>query len=169
MRASGKTTVVVLGSTGRILNRHSVDATEKLNLLGQNSGNLVFQYAANGLFAGPIVNVARSELPYRKFSTIPDVGALVFPAANHIRLGADWTSLSGFLRRSRVPLIVLGLGAQAPDLDGRLDVIDQLRADATLMDFIAALREKAAFISVRGHYTQTVCQALGLRDVEVLG
>lgn len=93
----------------------------------------------------------------------------MFPAANHLRLGADWSGLNNFLEGANKPLIVLGLGAQSPKIGGEKETISALKADAGIRRMVDIFRDRAVLVTVRGRYSQEVCVALGLEAVEVLG
>ena len=159
----------MLGTPGFIRNPDNYDAQETLDALGANSGNLMFQFATTTLIDAPITHIGRTETPYSDVAAVQATKAMIFPAANHLRAGADWTGLNNYLEGMNKPLMILGLGAQSPKIGGTAESISELRADAHVMRMIDILRERAKFVSVRGPYTQTVCHELGLEDVHVLG
>lgn len=162
-------TIAILGTPGYVRDPQRFDNETLLKVLGANSGNLMFQYAASQIIDAPQVHVSLAETPYGDTAALRGAAALVFPAANHLRLGADWTGLANYIGNLKLPVIVLGLGAQSPKLGGESDTIAALKADPQVMRLVDVLREKAAFVSVRGPYSQTVCAALGLSGTEVLG
>lgn len=159
----------ILGTPGHVRDPQRFDDEALLRVLGANSGNLMFQYAASQIIDAPLIHIGMAETPYNDVAALRDARALIFPAANHLRLGADWTGLANYLGQQRLPVVVLGLGAQSPKLGGERDTIAALRADAQVMRLVATLREKAVFVSVRGAYSQMVCEELGLPGTEVLG
>ena len=158
-----------MGTPGYVRDPARFDVPGLLAVLGANSGNLMFQYAATRLLAGPQRHVGRSEVPYTDPNALAGAKYVVVPAANHLRLGADWTGFSNFLERARRPLIVLGLGAQSPKLGGERETVEALKADPQVARLAAVIAERAAFVSVRGAFSQTVCAEFGIDDVEVLG
>lgn len=160
--------VGVIGPPGAIRDPGRFDEAAMLAMLGDNSGNLVFQHAATCLLENPRAHISKSEMSYNDAYGL-DVDVFVFPAANHLRTDADWESLALYLRSLKKPLVVLGLGAQAPALGMERETIADLKAHPTLSTFVDVLRERAAFISVRGGFTETVCHELGLKEVEALG
>ncbi len=160
--------VGVIGPPGAIRDPGRFDEAAMLAMLGDNSGNLVFQHAATCLLENPRAHISKSEMSYNDAYGL-DVDVFVFPAANHLRSDADWQSLALYLRSLKKPLVVLGLGAQAPALGMERDTIAELKAHPTLHSLVDVLRERAAFISVRGGFSETVCHELGLENVEALG
>lgn len=161
--------VAVLGTPGFVRDPDRFGDDALLNIVGQNSGNLMFQYAASQILAVEKSHIGMSEQAYGSAEAVKDVSYLVFPAANHLRAGADWTGLNDFLAKSKVPLIILGLGAQSPKIGGEAGTLVDLRADRHVMRMIEILRDKAAFVSVRGEYTRSICEELGLKGTTPLG
>ncbi len=129
----------------------------------------MFQYAVAGMIGGTKHFIGFTGLPYVEAAGCKDGSYLVFPAANHLRTGADWSGLCAFFEQCSVPLIVLGLGAQADSASDPRATAQALQADANAMRLVNVLRDKAAWISVRGEFTAAVCELLGLKEVEVLG
>jgi hypothetical protein len=161
--------VVVLGTPGYVREPARFNDETLLNIIGQNSGNLMFQYAATQIIDCDKSHVGLSEQAYGSPEAFARASYLVFPAANHLRAGADWKGLNDFLSRSKLPIIVFGLGAQSPKIGGETTTIRALKADAHVSRMVDIFKDKAAFISVRGDFTKSVCDDFGLNDVQVLG
>ncbi|ORE90934.1 hypothetical protein ATO13_21656 [Stappia sp. 22II-S9-Z10] len=161
--------VAILGTPGYVRDPSRFDMPELLAVLGANSGNLMFQFAASRLLAAPQRHIGRSEIPYTDPKALAGVNYVVVPAANHLRLGADWTGFSNFLERAKRPLVVLGLGAQSPKLGGERATIAALKADPQVSRLAGVIRDRAALVTVRGRFSQIVCAEFGIDDVEVLG
>ena len=159
----------ILGTNGQIENPENYSIQELLKTVGLNTGNLMFQYAVASMIGGTKHFIGFTGIPYVEAAGCKDGSCLVFPAANHLRTGADWSGLCGFLEQCTVPLVVLGLGAQADSMSDPFATAQALQADASAMRFVKVLRDKATWISVRGEFTAAVCDFLGLRDVDVLG
>jgi len=160
---------VLLGTRGLVPDPARFDDDTLLGVLGANSGNLMFQYAASRIIDAPITHISPAETPYSDTSALQTARALVFPAANHLRVGADWTGLNNYLDRAGPPLVILGLGAQSPRIGGEAETIAALKADPHVRRMVDILRDKAIFVSVRGAFSQAVCAELGLPDVVPLG
>jgi hypothetical protein len=93
----------------------------------------------------------------------------VFPAANHLRADADWTLLTKYLKQQRAPLVVLGLGAQAEHGADPARAARELRANASVVEFVDTLRSQAVLITVRGPFSEAVCHEMSLTNVVRLG
>jgi hypothetical protein len=161
--------VYILGTNGKVENPEKYSIEELLKIVGLNTGNLMFQYAVAKLIGGPKNFIGLTGIPYNDAAGCRDGSYLVFPAANHLRTGADWSGLCGFFENSKVPLIVLGLGAQADSTADPIATAEALKADASAMRLVKVLRDKAAWITVRGEFTAKVCQLLNLKNVDILG
>ncbi|WP_226584410.1 polysaccharide pyruvyl transferase family protein [Acuticoccus sediminis] len=157
-----------LGSPGAVADAGTLSTEALLARLGANAGNLMFQHAAPRLFAHEARHLTTLSGPEAE-AVLADARALVFPAANHLRLGTDWTGLANGLARTDCPLVVLGLGSQAPSADGEAATVAALTRDPSVSRLAAVLAEKAVFVSVRGTFSQRVCEALGLTGTEPLG
>lgn len=159
----------ILGTAGYVPAPERFDDDGLLTVLGANSGNLMFQLAATRLIDGELTHVSPAFTPYADRSALDHARALVFPAANHLRINADWTGLNNYLEGCGKPLVVLGLGAQAAGTGALREIIAALKADAHIARMVAILRERALLITVRGDFTATICDAIGLTGVEALG
>lgn len=160
---------ILLGTPGFVRDPGRFDDTALLAVLGANSGNLMFQYAASRLIDAPQVHLSPAETSYSDTDALRGARALIFPAANHLRTGTDWTGLNNYLANINLPVVVLGLGAQSPKIGGEAETIAALQAYAPVRRMVDILRDKAAFVSVRGLFSQTVCEAMGLTGTAVLG
>lgn len=180
-----------MGTSGQVHAPQRFSPEELLSVLGANSGNLIFQYAAARIIDAPQVHFGLSDTAYSDRHAIDTAQALVFPAANHLRAGADWSGLNRFLEDANKPLIVLGLGAQAsgqssPQSGEKIDpqtgaptdhtspadpktLITALTDTPSLRRMLDIFRERALFVSVRGAFSAQVCAGLGLPDVVPLG
>lgn len=154
-----------LGTPGWVQNPERYSKSDLMKAAGANTGNLIFQYSASRLAGGHTEHVGFSGKGYGDIDVFRDLDYFVFPAANHLRTDGDWTSLASYLALLRVPLVVLGLGAQAEHGANPKATAAEVRAHAPAMSLVDVLREKAALITVRGRFSEAVCHELGLKDV----
>ena len=159
-------TVTILGAPGHVLPR-SMEA--RLADMGGNAGNLIFQHAVARLIADPQVHLGGAGVPWEDAVHLTTARARVFPAANHLRTGADWSNLADFLDRDGPPLVVLGLGVQAESAADATATAARLRADPEARRLAEVLGRRAAAITVRGTFSREVCSALGIRGTRPLG
>lgn len=167
-RVRAGTHLAFLGTPGVVAEAGDLSTEALLGRLGANSGNLMFQRAAPRLFAEEARHLTTLSGPAAE-ETLAGAKALVLPLANHLRLGTDWTAFANRLERIDCPVIALGLGSQAPSTEGEAATIAALKNDASVSRFAAVLAERAIFVSVRGRFSQRVCEALGLTGTEPLG
>lgn len=141
------------------------------NLVGDNSGNLIFSDAAYKL-----LHTADTHVTVDRFKTDLDLARgideryshYVIPLANAFRLSfeASLIRMTRLIRALRIPVTILGVGAQA---NVRYEAGKLSRIDASVKDFVAAVLDHGPSIGVRGEFTADYVRSLGFRDVEVIG
>lgn len=141
------------------------------NLIGNNSGNLIFIESAHRLLAtsGTTITPDRFDADRLGADRINErYDAYVIPLANAFRVSfrASLIRLTEVIERLRIPVVVLGVGAQANVRyqPGKLTAMDDV-----VRRFVRAVLERGPSIGVRGEYTASYLGGLGFRDVEVIG
>ena len=161
--------ISILATPGFIPDAENRLTSDLIKLIGANSGNLLFQFAVDRLIGGSKVHVWAGGISYSDKQAYAGSDLCIMPAANHLRAGADWKAFAQYLSRIPVPLIVLGLGAQAPLGATPSQTIDTLKRDEGVMALVEVLAKKSIYTSVRGEFSRAVADGLGLRDTEILG
>jgi hypothetical protein len=141
------------------------------NLIGDNSGNLLFIDSAWRL-----LSTRGTELTPDRFAPHlldPDevnerFDVYVIPFANAFRLPFE-SQLIRFTRlieRLKIPVVVVGVGFQGglPYAAGATREID-----GAAKAFVSAVLDRSSSIGVRGEYTHDYLRRLGFADVEVIG
>ncbi len=164
-----KPTYAFLATPGGVDAPNTIDTDRLLKIAGANTGNFMFQYAADKLIGGTHVFVGESGVPYGDRDAVKDATHLIVPAANHFRVNTDWSGLTGYIRASKLPTIVLGLGAQAPKTETAGDFLKTMTSEATLQDLGQTLSECATMVTVRGTFSETVCETFGVANTIPLG
>lgn len=150
-----------------------VDAEGTLtrNLIGSNSGNLVFIEAAHKILSAPGVQIDpdRFKAGVGRAAMINEqYDAYAIPLANAFRLSFEpaLIQLTSLLQQLRIPIVVLGVGAQATlDYDwSRLAPMEK-----SVKAFVSTVLDHGPSIGVRGELTHDYLRSLGFRDVEVVG
>ncbi len=141
------------------------------NLIGNNVGNLVFLDAAHKLLSAPGTTVVadRFRTSKRAADRINDeFDRYVIPLANAFRptFVKHLDSMTELISRLRIPVVVLGVGAQATlDYDwSRLGPIER-----SVRSFVGAVLDHGPSIGVRGELTADYLRSLGFADVEIIG
>ncbi|MCC7253465.1 polysaccharide pyruvyl transferase family protein [Hyphomicrobium sp.] len=163
------TKTAFLGTPGFIPEPDRFSNAELMKAAGANTGNLVFQLASTEIVDGQLEHIGVSGKGYGDITVFRGLNFFVFPAANHLRADGSWDLLTKFLRSLRVPLVVLGLGAQAAHGESPTQTVSEIRSNSSVMDFVDLLKTKTALVTVRGAFTEAVCHELGLRDVLRIG
>ena len=143
------------------------------NLIGTNSGNLIFSHAA-----ARILSTSQAEVLPNIFNpTAEDAGDInerydhfVIPLANAFRPDfiKHLDGMSDCVERLNIPVTVFGVGAQAI---GEGDVRELAPLNASVKRFIAAVLDRSASIGVRGEFTATFLKSLGFSSsqIEIIG
>jgi hypothetical protein len=169
---SSQKKVVVMGSRGFLRSSWSQTLEDNLACTGENTGNLVFQYGLNKIIDSQKINISHHPGgEYVEFSDInqDDCDYFVMPAANHLRPDADWTGFNWFLRQLTKPLIVVGLGAQAPAKATLNETLEQLRGNDSILEFARLIDEKSIYVGFRGEYSAEVGKHLGITNGGIIG
>lgn len=133
----------------------------------QNSGNMVHSRAPVEMFPNSVTSDVYGFKSDGFNSFIDFVNerceAVIVPMANTIRLGEDKDArapgTAKSLSRFKVPIVIFGLGAQAPTTN-----IDDFELGPGMTELIRFLSENAAAISVRGEFTRQVFEKYGSTD-----
>jgi len=165
--------------TTRILLRSPKDPFEVVaprtvyhrNLIGNNSGNLVFLHAAHRL-----LSVRGAEIEAGGMSFSPRMAPAVnerfdvfaLPLANAFRnsFESQLQRMTAFIERLTIPVVVLGVGAQS---DAKYDFARIKKVETSVRRFVSAVLDRAPTIGVRGELTAEYLRGLGFHDVEVIG
>ncbi len=141
------------------------------NLIGDNSGNLVFMHAAHKILA-----TSEATIDHGGFSVAPRLAGsvnerydvYVMPMANAFRPSYEpkLKRITRFIEGLKIPVVILGVGAQS-STSYELDRLKPM--EATVRRFVTAVLNRAPSIGVRGELTETYLRSLGFRDVEVIG
>lgn len=143
------------------------------DLIGTNSGNLVFSDAAHKLLLTDRTEVTsnglRTDPSAKRAAQINErYDVFVVPLANAFRLSfqASLDRLSNLIEQLTIPVVVLGVGAQATDA---YDTSGLAPIEASVKRFAAAVLKRSPSIGVRGELTAEYLKGLGIKDIEVIG
>ena len=111
-------------------------------LVGQNTGNLLFTNALWNQVAGDKVRVGFTFDPEQLNETLD---GLVIPAANWLSPHVDFTKLADLVERLKIPTILVGLGAQDQSFSGAIDIPEGTQR------FVRAVSERSNICAGRIH------------------
>lgn len=126
---------------------------------GQNLGNLAI---------GTYVNKQFSNTDYIGFSANADevnekYDMLLIAAANFINPSFDLGRWADFLEKIDIPVVCIGIGAQAPSFS------TYFKVNPGTERFIRVLSEKTEVIGTRGYYTAEILDSWGIKNIEPIG
>jgi hypothetical protein len=149
----------------------SPENTLQSNLIGNNSGNLLFSTAATRILAAPGTEIAVNGLgpnPGDADLINETYDAVVLPFANAYRPSFEGRlkKFTELIERLTIPVVVLSSGAQS-SADYDFDALKPI--EDTVRRFARAVLDRSASIGVRGEFTGEFLNRLGFRDVDVIG
>ena len=154
--------ILFVGAPYEVASRDTRSMIECFQATGNNTGNLLI---GNGLFRQ--LRYERLE-PYRYAMTPEYVeenfDQVVIAAANFLFPGFDFTPVSSFLDKIKLPVLMVGLGAQLPSSQSQLENIP-----AGTWRLVQIASERSTSIGVRGYFTAEQLQRNGIRNVTVTG
>ena len=147
------------------------DTTYRQNLIGNNTGNLVFSQAVYRLLSTADADLETSGLARSQPRVINSrFDHVVVPLANAFRPSYLETldALSTLIEQLTIPVSVLGVGSQA-SLAGTYKRADRVKPATTR--FVRAVLNRSPSIGVRGEQTRDYLKSLGFGDehVKVIG
>ncbi|MFJ9623848.1 polysaccharide pyruvyl transferase family protein [Streptomyces sp. NPDC101181] len=141
------------------------------DVIATNSGNLIFSDATHKILQTPgtevVSNGIRTDVAAaERINEEYDVFAV--PLANAFRPSFEpqLKRLTRLISRLRIPVVVIGVGAQA-GLNynpARLKPMER-----SVRAFVSAVLDRSASIGVRGEFTESYLRGLGFQDVDVIG
>ena len=138
------------------------------NLFGSNVGNLVFAQAAIRLLSTESSIVRTSGLIGQSAHSVnSDHDHVVIPLANAFRpnYGRSLDGLSDLIEKLKIPVTVVGVGAQAT-IEGEYSKRGE-ELGPTVQRFVRAVLERSPSIGVRGEFTRDYLVGLGFGDDEI--
>lgn len=133
---------------------------DALRATGGNTGNLLF---INALSRQVTHDSATYSYRLDADKLNQTGGLLVIPAANWLGPHEDLSSWYEALKPIKIPMILVGLGAQSTSFDE----IPKLKKGT--LDFLSLVSERCVSIGVRGQFTADVMSEYGFNNADVVG
>lgn len=156
-------TSFILGLPPRVAASATLDTETLYNKVGQNTGNLAYQYALFHQLGGNQRIVDWGSNP-NQINAMQGIG--VIPAANQFGAHVDYTRLAERFSKIEKPLVMVGLGAQST-VEGAVPKVP----DGTV-DWVREIAKRAGTgapnIAVRGPFTKHALTHYGLGDSAVV-
>lgn len=128
---------------------------DKMSILGQNTGNLVFWEAIDRLFKPDLV-------PYDESERLKDYDNVIITDLIWIRENSTFDYLEKLVDKYNVPFIPMSVGLQSPTFN------PNFKLSADLVRLLKKL-EKRATLGVRGYYTAEILTKYGITNFSVIG
>lgn len=128
---------------------------------GQNYGNLLIGHGVRSVLEpGSLINREDLASPEEANERCRQV---VIPAANFLWKDFDFGYMLNFLEKTRLPVTMIGVGAQTNDRTTSSPI------HPNTLRLMKLVSERSAQIGVRGYYTAEVLAANGIHNVAVIG
>lgn len=152
-----------MGTPGLVKAAAFKSTDEMLHEMGNNSGNLLFQYAVHNKIDEKKLRIGK-ETSWNASEIREKCRVIVIPAANFIRENFDFTPMANFVEKIDLPLVVIGLGTQAPSLQEK-----KLDFHKSVLRFLSVIKERCDTIGVRGEFSRETLDGLGVTNTVVMG
>jgi hypothetical protein len=152
-----------LGSTGTIRGASFLSTNELLSKIGQNTGNLFFQYAVYGLITDEKLIIGE-DIPWDPKIVREQCRILVVPSANFLRENFDITGYVNFLESCQLPILFLGLGAQAINFE-----VKNFDFHPSIIKLINIIKNQGIGVGVRGEFSAKILHDFGVDNVSIIG
>ncbi|MGV8931095.1 MAG: polysaccharide pyruvyl transferase family protein [Luteimonas sp.] len=151
-----------MGAPYQVVSQASRSLVECFQATGQNTGNLLI---GNGLFR----QLKYENLETYRYAMTPEYveenfDQVVIAAANFLYPGFDFTPVSSFLDKIKLPVFMVGLGAQLPSSQAELENVP-----AGTWRLVQIASERSHSIGVRGDFTAEQLRKHGIHNVQVTG
>lgn len=132
---------------------------------GLNTGNLYIGYAVKNLFKTINTFNIWKPLTEREVKEVQDTtDVIVMGASNFINPSTDLRIPAENLQKLKLPIIVLGIGAQAPNFS-----VKKIHLTKGTEKFLHQISEYSISIGVRGEYTAELLNNMGIKNTEIIG
>lgn len=153
----------ILGSSGSVNGAAFLSTADLLSKVGQNTGNLFFQYAVFNLIKEDKLIVG-ADVPWDPAVIRDKCRLLVVPSANFLRENFDLTGYVNFLESCKLPILFIGLGAQADDYSK-----EKYEFHPSILKLIGLIKDQNIGVGVRGSFTAGVLNSYGVSNLTVIG
>ena len=154
--------VGLLGTPGGLLLAEH-DLNEAIEVFGENTGNLMFQYACWTLIQNP-----RIAFTFRRMPPIgmlrENIDVLCIPAANQLNPAWDLGWWADFIEKLDKPVVIAGLGIQ-----GLVDQEGSITLRPGTERFLHTVANRAVHVGVRGPSTLRLLERYGVKNGVVTG
>jgi hypothetical protein len=155
--------VGIVGTYGRVDGCSFLSTNELLNRVGQNTGNLLFQYAVVNSISEDKIIIGQ-DIPWDIKAVKETCRVIVIPSANFVRENFDFSGFVDFLEKTELPLVFLGLGAQAKDYDQT-----EFDFHPSIIKLLQLVKERCKVAGLRGEFTQRLLAKFDVKNTEIIG
>lgn len=150
-----------IGATAEVPKVLLSDWEKSFSYCGRNTGNMFIGRAVQKQLKYESAGFGYSISPEKLEN---DYQHIVIAASNFLHHKFDFGSMADFIEKTTLPVTMIGLGAQSPDVG-----LDAKKIPDGTMRLLSIVSERSKSISVRGYYTAQVLNNLGFKNIRVTG
>jgi len=151
--------ILIWGAPSGLRTTDDVEAAFKQS--GNNFGNVLIGHGVRAVLE-PYPLLERTEVATPEEAN-ERCSQVVIPAANFLWKDFDFGFMADFLEKTRLPVAMIGVGAQTNDRTQTSNI------HPNTLRLMKLVSERSSRIGVRGFYTAEVLAAHGIHNVEVIG
>jgi hypothetical protein len=159
-KGSTKMKIFLMGATPRFDVEKFDTIADRLAQTGGNTGNQLIAY---GLLKPLVFDSVSWDFRIGPQRVSEEYDLILIAAANFLFPGFDFGGMADFIDRTKLPVAIVGLGAQSKDYSPRIPLKP---GTERLMRVVA---ERAPLIGVRGPFTAEVLEEMNIRNVQIVG
>lgn len=133
--------------------------SKALGFSGNNFGNMLFTNAVYN----QIPNCSYIGFSFDPVKVSASFDHIVIPASNWVNKKEDWGFLAELIEKTSLPVTIVGLGSQLDNIDDIHDIA------AGTKKFLYIISQRSTSIGVRGEFTKSALNSLGISNVTSLG
>jgi len=152
--------IFLLGATPSFDLAAATTFEQRLSQTGGNAGN---QIIAHGLLNTLVYDSVAWNYSVGPAFVRDNYDMVVVAAANFLFPGFDFGPMASFIEQARLPVAIVGLGAQSRDYSPKIALTPGTQR------FVHVVAERTAKIGVRGPFTEQVLAEMGVHNVQVVG
>lgn len=149
-----------LGASYRVNLPKDAPVQDRLKATGNNTGNLLIGHS---LMRHLKIDAFGEGVAADSSFVEQNFDYVVIGASNFLYEKFDFPRTIAFLEKVHLPCVIIGLGAQAPDYGHKIRIPDET------MRMMKIISERSTSLGVRGHFTASVLERRGIRNVRVIG
>ena len=152
--------VFYIGAPSHVNLPKDASLEDRLVATGNNTGNLLIGHALKKQLK---IDSLGQGMSTDKNYIEENFDYIVIGSSNFLFKNFDFSQYADFLENIQLPCVIIGLGAQAPSYEDKVEIPEGTKR---MMKIIS---ERSTTLGVRGYFSASVLEQLGITNVRVIG